>query len=95
VLGADWVRELPWRDRADVRAVELERPAWLRELGQPPTTVKGQRPYWQTVERVQQYRECRAIADPDRPLGPEPVGRDRERRRHHRITRQALGRLRQ
>ena len=44
VLGADWVRELPWRDRADVRAVEVERPAWLRELGQPPTTVKGQRP---------------------------------------------------
>jgi hypothetical protein len=36
-------RELAWRGRVDVRAVELERPGWLRELGEPPATVKGQR----------------------------------------------------
>ncbi len=95
VLMADQARarELAWRGRVDVRALALERPGWLRELGQPPTTVKGQRAYWQTVQRVQQYRERYGIADPDRPLGPEPVGRDLEQRRHHRVTRQAIDRL--
>jgi conjugative relaxase-like TrwC/TraI family protein len=95
VLGADQARarELAWRGRADVRALALERPAWLRELGQPPGTVKGQRAYWQTVERVQQYRERYGIADPDRPLGPEPAGRDLEQRRHHQVTLQATDRL--
>jgi conjugative relaxase-like TrwC/TraI family protein len=95
VLVADQARarELAWRGRADVRALALERPAWLRELGQPPGTVKGQRAYWQTVERVQQYRERYGIADPDRPLGPEPAGRDLEQRRHHRVTQQAIDRL--
>jgi hypothetical protein len=34
-------RELAWRGRVDARAVELERPGWLRELGEPPATVKG------------------------------------------------------
>jgi hypothetical protein len=67
----------------------------LRELGQPPTTVKGQPACWQTVERVQQYRERRVITDPGRPLGPEPAGRDLERNRHYRATRQPLDRLQQ
>jgi hypothetical protein len=40
----DRAQELPWRDRADVRASSFEQPAWLREFGLPPTTVKGQRP---------------------------------------------------
>jgi hypothetical protein len=88
-------RELAWRDRAEVRALALERPGWLRELGQPPATVKGQRAFWQTVQRVQQYRERYAITDPDRPLGPDPQAGDLEQRRHHRITRQAIQRYQQ
>jgi hypothetical protein len=36
---------------------------------------QGSAAYWQTVERVQQYRERRAITDPDRSLGPNrPAG---------------------
>ena len=97
VLVADQARaqELAWRDRADVRALALERPGWLRELGQPPATIKGQRAFWQTVQRVQQYRERCAITDPDQPLGPEPRSADLEQRRHHRVTQQAIDRLQQ
>jgi conjugative relaxase-like TrwC/TraI family protein len=95
VLVADQARarELAWRGRADVRAIALQRPGWLRELGQPPATIKGQRAFWQTVVRVQQYRERYAITDPDRPLGPEPAGRALEQRRHHRVTRHAIERF--
>jgi conjugative relaxase-like TrwC/TraI family protein len=95
LLGADRARarELAWRDRAGVRAVELERPAWLRELGEPPATVKGQRALRQTVARIEQYRERYGITDPDRALGPEPRSGDLERRRHHRTTQQAIERL--
>jgi conjugative relaxase-like TrwC/TraI family protein len=50
-------RELAWRGRVDQRAIELERPGWLRELGEPPATVKGQRAWRQAVDRVVQYRE--------------------------------------
>jgi hypothetical protein len=50
-------RELAWRGRVDQRAIELERPGWLRELGEPPATVKGQRAWRQAVGRVEQYRE--------------------------------------
>ncbi len=97
VLVADQARaqELAWRDQADVRALALERPGWLRELGQPPATIKGQRAFWQTVQRVQQYRERCAITDPDQPLGPEPRSADLEQRRHHRVTQQAIDRLQQ
>jgi conjugative relaxase-like TrwC/TraI family protein len=92
VLVADQARarELAWRGRADTRALALERPGWLREFGQPPATVKGQRAFWRTVERVQQYRERYAITDPERPLGPAPRHADLEQRRHHRVTQQAI-----
>src|SRR5215218_7388246 len=50
-------RELAWRDRVDQRSIELERPGWLRDLGERPATVKGQRAWRQAVSRIQQYRE--------------------------------------
>jgi len=74
------------------RAVGLEWPAWLCELGPPPSAVRGQRACWQTVERVRRYRERRVVTDPGRPLGPEPAGRDLERQCRQWITRPALGR---
>jgi hypothetical protein len=74
-------RELAWRGRVDQRVIELERPGWLRELGEPPATVKGQRAWRQTVSRVEQYRERYGIIDPDRALGPEPRHVDLEQRR--------------
>jgi conjugative relaxase-like TrwC/TraI family protein len=56
LLSADRARarELAWRGRVDQRAIELERPGWLRELGEPPATVKGQRAWRQAVSRVEQ-----------------------------------------
>jgi hypothetical protein len=42
----------------------LERPGWLRELGELPATVKGQRAWRQAVSRVEQYRERYGIIDP-------------------------------
>jgi conjugative relaxase-like TrwC/TraI family protein len=86
-------RELAWRGRVDARAVELERPGWLRELGELSATVKGQRAWRQTVARVEQYRERYGITDPERALGPEPRDADLEQRRHHRATQQAIERL--
>jgi hypothetical protein len=86
-------RELAWRDRVDQRAIELERPGWLRELGEPPATVKGQRAWRQAVDRVVQYRERYQIIDSDRALGPEPRHEDLEQRRHHRAAHQAIERL--
>ncbi len=86
-------REQAWRGRVEVRAVELERPGWLRELGELPATVKAQRAWRQTVARIEQYRERYGITDPDRALGPEPRGGDLEQRRHHRATRQAVERF--
>jgi len=86
-------REQAWRGRVDVRAVELERPGWLRELGEPSATVKGQRAWRQTVARIEQYRERYGIIDPERPLGPEPRHADLEQRRHHRAARQAVERF--
>ncbi len=95
LLAADRARgrELAWRDRVDVRAVELERPGWLRELGEPPATVKGQRASRQTVARIEQYRERYGITDPQRALGPEPCHADLEQRRHHRVAHQTVERL--
>jgi conjugative relaxase-like TrwC/TraI family protein len=86
-------RELAWRGRVDQRALELERPGWLRELGDRPATVKGQRAWRQAVGRVVQYRERYQIVDPDRALGPEPRHLDLEQRRHHRAAHQAIERL--
>ena len=94
-LSADHARarEQAWRGRVDVRAVALERPGWLREFGEPPATVKGQRALRQTVARIEQYRERYGITDPDRALGPEPRHADLEQRRHHRAARQAIERF--
>jgi hypothetical protein len=66
---------------------------WLRELGEPPATIKGQRAWRQAVSRVVQYRERYGITDPDRALGPEPRHGDLEQRRHHRAAHQAIERL--
>jgi conjugative relaxase-like TrwC/TraI family protein len=95
VLAADRARarELAWRGRVDARAVELDRPGWLRELGELPATIKGQRALRQTVTRVEQYRERYGITNPERALGPEPRHGDLEQRRHHRTTQQAIERL--
>jgi hypothetical protein len=86
-------RELAWRGRVELRAIELERPGWLRELGERPATVKGQRAWRQAVSRVEQYRERYQITDPDQALGPEPRHLDLEQRRHHRAAHQAIERL--
>ena len=95
LLGADQARarELAWRSRVGTRSVELERPGWLRELGGPPATVKGQRTWRQAIARIEQYRERYGITDPERALGPEPRSRDLEQRRHHHAANQAIDRL--
>jgi hypothetical protein len=80
-------REQAWRNRAELRALELEQPGWLRELGEPPTTIKGQRAWRQAAAAILQYRERYGITDPEHPLGPEPRHGDPEQRRHHRATR--------
>jgi len=95
LLSADHARarELAWRGRVDVRAVELERPGWLRELGELPATVKGQRALRQAVARIEHYRERYGITDPDRALGPEPRHADLEQRRHYHAARETIERL--
>jgi conjugative relaxase-like TrwC/TraI family protein len=95
LLSADRARarELAWRGRVDQRAIELERPGWLRELGERPATVKGQRAWRRAVSRVEQYRERYQIIDPDQALGPEPRHLDLEQHRHHRAAHQAIERL--
>jgi hypothetical protein len=95
LLNADRARarELAWRGRVNQRAIELEQPAWLGELGEPPATVKGERAWRQAVSRVEQYRERYGIIDPDRALGPEPRHVDLEQRRHHRAAHQVIERL--
>jgi hypothetical protein len=95
LLGADQARarELAWRGRVGTRVAELERLSWLRELGEPPATVKGQRAWRQAIARVEQYRERYAITDPERALGAEPRSRELEQRRHHRAASQAIARL--
>jgi hypothetical protein len=95
LLSADQARaqELAWRGRVGTRAAELERPGWLHELGEPPSTVKGQRTWRLAIARIEQYRERYAITDPDRALGPEPRSRDLEQRRHHRAANQAIDRF--
>jgi conjugative relaxase-like TrwC/TraI family protein len=96
LLAADRARarELAWRNRADLRALELERPSWLRELGQPPASIKGQRAWQQAAAHILQYRERYGITDPEHPLGPDPRHGDLEQRRHHRVTRRVIERLR-
>jgi conjugative relaxase-like TrwC/TraI family protein len=95
LLSADRTRaaELAWRGRVGTRAVELERPGWLRELGEPPATVKGQRTWRQAVAHIEQNRERYGVTDSERGLGPEPRSRDLEQRRHHRTASQAIERF--
>jgi hypothetical protein len=95
LLAADRARarELAWRNRVELRALELERPGWLRELGQPPASIKGQRAWRQAAAHILQYRERYGITDPEHALGPEPRHGDLEQRRHHRATRQVIERL--
>jgi conjugative relaxase-like TrwC/TraI family protein len=86
------VRELGWHGRATVRALELERPAWLVELlGEPPATSRGRRAWRQTAARLQHYRDAYPSSDRDQPLGPEPT-RDLAQRRAWRACRQAIDR---
>jgi hypothetical protein len=92
-VDRELTRVLAWRGRVDARAVELERPGWLRELGEPPSTVKGQRALRQTLAHVEQYRERYGITDPERALGPDPRDGDLKQRRHHRVAQQAIERL--
>jgi conjugative relaxase-like TrwC/TraI family protein len=96
LLAADRARarELAWRNRAELRALELERPGWLREVGPPPASIKGQRAWRQAAAHILQYRERYGITDPEHPLGPEPRHGDLEQRRHHRATRRVMERLR-
>jgi hypothetical protein len=64
----------------------------LRELGEIPGTVKGQRAWRQAAAKVEQFRERHQITDPDRALGPNPRC-DLEQRRHRRATHQAIEQL--
>jgi hypothetical protein len=66
---------------------------WLRKLGQPPASIKGQRAWRQATDRILQYRERYGITDPDHALGLEPCQADLEQRRHHRATHQVIQRL--
>jgi hypothetical protein len=95
LLNADRARarELAWRGRVDQRAIELEQPAWLGELGEPPANIKGERAWRQAVSQVEQYRERYGIIDPNRALGPQPRHVDLEQRRHHRAAHQVIERL--
>jgi conjugative relaxase-like TrwC/TraI family protein len=90
------VREDKWRARAEARAVELERPGWSRDLGERPTTVKGSRAWDRAVQQALEYRQRHNVNDPDRPLGPEPHGKEvsLEQRRARRHAEQAIGRIR-
>jgi conjugative relaxase-like TrwC/TraI family protein len=89
-------REDKWRTRAQARAVELERPAWSRELGERPATVKGGRVWDRAVGQVVEYRQRWRVDDAERALGPEPHGKDAslEQRQARRHADRAIGRLR-
>ncbi len=85
-----------WRQRAEARAVELEQPAWSRELGQRPATVKGGRAWDRAVEQTVEYRQRWNVADAERALGPEPHGTGAllEQRRAWRHAERTVGRTR-
>jgi hypothetical protein len=90
------VREDKCRRRAEARTVALEQPTWSRDLGERPATVKGGRAWDRAVEQTLEYRQQHNVSDPDRPLGPEPQGREvsLEQRRARRHAERAVGRLR-
>ncbi len=85
-----------WRHRAEARAVELERPAWSRDLGERPATVKGGRAWDRAVGQTVEYRQRWKVDDPARALGPEPHGAEvsLEQRRAWRHAERAVGRTR-
>jgi hypothetical protein len=70
------MREKGWRKRVAVRAVEILQPEWSRDLGERLATVKGGRAWDRAVEQVVEYRQQHNVTDPERPLGPEPHGKD-------------------
>jgi len=86
-------RVLAWRGRVYARAAELERPAWTRELGEPPQSVRGRRAWRQTHALLSDYRHRYGITDPERALGPEPRCLDPAQRQARRVARQAMDRL--
>jgi conjugative relaxase-like TrwC/TraI family protein len=86
-------RVLAWRGRVHAKAAELERPAWTRELGEPPQSVRGRKAWRQTHALLSDYRQRYGITDPERALGPEPRRLDLEQRQARRTTRQAIERL--
>jgi hypothetical protein len=90
------MREEAWQRRVAARAVELERPAWSRELGERPATVKGGRAWDRAVGQVVEYRQCWRVDDTERALGPEPRGQDAslEQRQARRHAERTVGRLR-
>jgi conjugative relaxase-like TrwC/TraI family protein len=86
-------RELAWQTRVAAKAAELDRPAWAAELGEPPTSLRGQRAYRHATRLLSDYRDRYQVTDPGRALGPEPRGGDLEQRRAHRACQDAIERL--
>jgi hypothetical protein len=86
-------RVLAWRGRVHATAAELERPAWTRELGEPPASMRGRRAWRQTHALLSDYRHRYGVTDPERALGPEPRRLDPEQRQARRTARQAIERL--
>jgi hypothetical protein len=67
------VRVLAWQRRATGMAVEADRPGYVLEaLGSVPESTRGRRAWRQAAAEIEHYRRSYRIADPDRPLGPEP-----------------------
>jgi AAA domain len=90
------LRVQAWRKRADARAVDVLRPEWSRDLGEPPATVKGGRAWDRAVEQTVEYRQRWNVQDVEHPLGREPHGPDAslaQRQAWRHVTR-AVGRLR-
>jgi hypothetical protein len=86
-------RVLAWRGRVHAMAAELQQPTWTRELGEPPTSVRGRRAWRQAHALLSDYRQRYGVTDPQRALGPEPRRLDREQRHARRTARQAIDRL--
>jgi hypothetical protein len=86
-------RVLAWRGRVHAKAAELERPAWTRELGEPPQSVRGRRAWRQTHALLSDHRHRYRVTDPERALGPEPRHADLAQRQARRTARQAIDRL--
>jgi hypothetical protein len=86
-------RLLAWRGRVGAKAVELERPGWTRELGEPPASVRGRRVWRQTPALLSDYRQRYGVTDPQRALGPDPHRPDLAHRQARRTAQHAIDRL--